>query len=324
MSQSKYFQLKFPKVYYVFILFVFFLEIPLIQSSSISLEKPYLSGGYEETIHEKAKQFLEKGEVEKAIKVYDETLTEYKPTEYCVMFVIDNKIKIYRERKMYDKAEQTLLSLRDMPITPNTLYGPDLTPYNIEREFHIALTLANWYEESGNYEKALEKSKEAIEWHLKLVNATDYELQAKRALEPFNPESHKALALLQMGPAILGDIYFKWGKYDLARQKYLEQIDFLSANSTRSMIFDKLEPENRLAWQETNPKVILPLEIAKCYEKEGKYIEALHYTEQVKKALEDPALKQRYEQFPIQKFQIEIIRDRDLAPLSTRCKEKIK
>ncbi len=297
---------------------------PGLIQRSYSDDRPYLSGKSERPIHEKAKQFLDKGDIENAIKVYENTLTEFKPTEYCVMFVINNKIKIYRDRKIFDKAEQTLISLRDMPVTPTTLYGPDLTPYGLEREFTISHTLAQWYEESGNYEKAIEKRKEAIQWHHKLVNVTDYEAESKHALEPFNPEEMKAVMYLQSGPGELGTLYFKWDKYDLAREKYIEEINYLTSDSTRTSIFAKLRPEYRLVWEEINPKIVFPIEIAQCYEKEGNYDKALSTAEQINKKINDPEFKRQYEQFDAAKMRIEIIRDKDLLPLIVRCQEKLK
>lgn len=309
------------------ILFIFMLQIyvnPVLVQSCSADDKPYLSGKTEQPIHEKAKQFLEKGDIDNAIKVYENTLIEFKPTEYCVMFVINNQIKIYRDRKMYNKAEQALLSLRDMPITPTTLYGPDLTPYGLQREFHISHTLSQWYEESGDYEKAIEKRKESIEWHHKLVNATDYEAESKHALEPFNSQEIKAVMYLQSGPGELGNLYYKWGKYDLAREKYTEEIKFLTSESTRNSIFSKLRPEYRLAWEETNPRIVFPMEIAKCYEKEEKYSQALSTAEQINKKINDPGFKKQYEQFDSAKVRIEMVRDKDLMPLISRCKANLK
>jgi len=81
------------------------------------------------------------------------------------------------------------------------------------------------------------------------------------------------------------------GKYDLAREKYIEEINYLSSDSIRTSIFAMLEPEYRLAWEEINPKIVFPMEIAKCYEKEGNYSQALSTAEQINKKINDPNLR---------------------------------
>lgn len=275
------------------------------------IERAQIRPHDQDEIQTQANQMLAKNELDKAIALFDETLKKYKPDWILIDFVVQNKYRLYKQAGQYDEAEKALYSMRTLYTEPTV--GLRKTPANLVIETSISNKLIRLYRESKQYDKAIKMTEHWMGVYKEKIEKSYYESEAEKALD-----------LLQSGPACLAEIYQEWGKYDLARKYYQAHIDYLNSDSTKWSILRKLDGNYRLAWEEINPKIIFPLEIAKCYEKEGDFTKALYYAEQVKKTIDDPGLKKKYEQFSSEKRRIEKLRDRDLIPLISRCQEKIK